>query len=42
MWPGIEERPSNWGSQSNVRSKLANIEVSAIHFWGHLVLLVES
>jgi len=42
MWPGIEERPSNWRSQSNVRSKLANIEISAIHFWGHLVLLVKS
>lgn len=42
MWPGIEEVPSNWISQSNVRSKLADIEVSTVHFWGHLFLLVES
>ena len=41
MWHGIEECPSEWVSQFNLLSKLANVEVFAVHFWDYLLLFVE-
>jgi hypothetical protein len=41
MRPRIEERPTKWVSQSNLLSKQADIEVSAVQGWGDQCLSVE-